>query len=183
MEHFQQSFSKALKAVALYMNPARMLEQAGIPVYLSYVISGLAFTVLFLQVGLDMHRAGTRSPGGVVLLLFLGLLFGTAGVALLALVAWAVSCRFGPTWKLPDVLKAFPLAYTPTLIYAVVGLVFSVVVGWNTAISFGVTGMLWALAPILVLIREMSGGKVVACITGATSCGILTLCFLALVVI
>jgi hypothetical protein len=170
-------------SILTYMNPARVLEEAGIPVYLSYVISGLAFTLLFLQVGIDMHRAGTRSPGGVVLLLIIGFLFGTAGVALLASVSWGLAKAFGTEWELKRALNAFPLVYTPTLIYAVIGLLFNVAFGWNTAISFGVTGVLWALGPILVLIREMTRGKVGASMLGATICGLLALCCFALIVI
>lgn len=66
-----------------------------IPWPVSLSISGLAFTLFFLQTGLDMHRTGAHGTGAVVGFTFLGLLYGTAGVALVALVAWALGPHAG----------------------------------------------------------------------------------------
>jgi len=85
-----RSTSSSLRsALSMILNPAQVvkgaLDQVPWPFCLS--VSGLAFTLFFLQTGLDMHRVGTASAGAAVGFTFLGLFFGTAGVALVAAVA------------------------------------------------------------------------------------------------
>jgi hypothetical protein len=138
-------------------------------------VSGLAFTLFFLQTGLDMHRVGTASSGAVVGYTFLGTALGTAGVVLVAALAWACSRPFGNDRSLEWTIRAFCLAYTPTLIFCVVGLFFNLVAGWNTAIAFGVTGALWALYPIIAIVREMTADKLWASLAISTVCGALVL--------
>ncbi len=36
---------------------------------------------------------------------------------------------------------------------------FSIVLGCNTSIAFGVTGVLWAIGPMMYTIRELTGGN------------------------
>jgi len=111
-------------------------------------VSGLAFLLFFLQTGLDLMRVGRMGGEEVVLLSALGLLFGTIGVMLVGFIAWAGIQGLGHKHVLPDVLRAFALAYSPTLVYAVCGLVVNLALEWNTAVAFGVTGLLWVLNPI-----------------------------------
>ena len=166
----------------MILNPAQVvkgaLDQVPWPFCLS--VSGLAFTLFFLQTGLDMHRVGTASAGAAVGFTFLGLAFGTAGVALVATVAWALARLLGGERSLEWTVRAFCLAYTPTLIFAAVGLIFNLAFGWNTAIAFGVTGALWALYPIIAITKEMTGEKLAASLTISTICGALVLCGWAL---
>lgn len=77
-------------------------------------------------------------------------------------------------------MRAFCLAYTPTLIFAAIGLIFNLAAGWNTAVAFGVTGVLWAMLPIVVILREMSGDRLGASLAITTLCGSLILCGWAL---
>ena len=30
---------------------------------------------------------------------------------------------------------------------------------WKTSVAFGVTGVLWAIGPMMITIRELTGGK------------------------
>jgi len=170
-------------ALAMILNPAQVvkgaLDQA--PWFVSLPISGLAFTVFFLQTGLDMHRVGTASGRAALGFTFLGLGFGTIGVAVVAAVAWALAHMLGGQRSLGWTVRAFCLAYTPTLIFVVVGLIFNLAVGWNTAVAFGVTGVLWALLPIIAIVREMTGQKLGASLAISTLCGGLILCGWALV--
>ena len=179
-----RSTSSSLRsALSMILNPAQVvkgaLDQVPWPFCLS--VSGLAFTLFFLQTGLDMHRVGTASAGAAVGFTFLGLAFGTAGVALVATVAWALARLLGGERSLEWTVRAFCLAYTPTLIFAVVGLIFNLAAGWNTAIAFGVTGVLWALLPVIAILREMTGEKLGASLAISTLCGGLILCGWALV--
>jgi len=179
-----RSTSSSLRsALSMILNPAQVvkgaLDQVPWPFCLS--VSGLAFTLFFLQTGLDMHRVGTASAGAAVGFTFLGLAFGTAGVALVATVAWALARLLGGERSLEWTVRAFCLAYTPTLIFATVGLIFNLAAGWNTAIAFGVTGVLWALLPVIAILREMTGEKLGASLAISTLCGGLILCGWALV--
>jgi hypothetical protein len=169
-------------ALAMILNPVQIVKTTldRIPWPVSLSISGLAFTLFFLQTGLDMHRVGTRSGGAVVGITFLGLLYGTAGVALVAAVAWALARLLGSERSLEWTVRAFCLAYTPTLVFTTVGLIFNLALGWNTAVAFGVTGMLWALLPIIAVVREMIGEKLGASLAISTLCGGIILCGWAL---
>jgi hypothetical protein len=157
----------------MMINPGGVLKNLmrDVPIVLCYSISGLAFTFFFLQTGLDLWRAGTRSPAGVVGFTFIGTLYGTAVVALVAALAWAVSRPLGGERSLEWVLRAFALSYCPALIYALLGLLFNIAFGWHTSIAFGVTGMLWALMPLAFTAREMLEEKLGAAILMATLCG------------
>ncbi|MEW6555542.1 MAG: hypothetical protein AB1384_14810 [Actinomycetota bacterium] len=164
-------------AFSMILNPAQAVKGAleSVPWVYSLAISGMAFTLFFLQTGLDMYRVGTASTRAAVGFTFLGTALGTAGVALVATLAWAASRPLGGDRSLQWTIRAFCLAYTPTIIFCTVGLVFNLAVGWNTAIAFGITGVLWALYPILAICREMTGEKLWASMAISTVCGALVL--------
>lgn len=164
-------------ALSMILNPAQALRGAleRVPWPFCLAVSGLAFTLFFLQTGLDMHRVGTASAGAAVGFTFLGTAMGTAGVALAAALAWACSRPFGGDRSLEWTVRAFCLAYTPTLIFVTVGLIVNLAAGWNTAVAFGVTGALWALYPIIAIVREMTGDKLAASLVISTVCGALAL--------
>jgi len=167
----------------IMLNPGHVIANLleGIPLPFCFAVPGLAFTFFFLQTGLDLWRVGARSPAGVTGLAFLGMLYGTVGVALVAALAWAVSRPLGGT-RGPDwTLRAFALGYFPALVYAALGLLFNLALGWHTAIAFGATGVLWALAPLIVVSREMLGGRLWAGIVMSTLCGGLILVGWALI--
>ncbi len=173
-----RSFGTSLRSsLAMILNPAQVVKGAlqNVPWPFCLTISGLAFTIFFLQTGLDMHRVGTAGSGAVVGFTFLGLALGTAGVALVACVAWACARPLGCARSLEWAIRAFCLAYTPTLIFVTLGLIFNLAVGWNTAVAFGVTGALWALYPIITVLREMTSEKLAASLAIATICGAMIL--------
>ena len=169
-------------ALTMILNPGQVVKGAldQVPWVVSLSISGLAFTLFFLQTGMDMHRVGTASAGAAVGFTFLGTAMGTAGVALVAAVAWSLARLLGCDRPLEWSVRAFCLAYTPTLIFVAVGLIVNLAAGWNTAVAFGVTGALWALYPILAIVREMTGDKLGASLAISTICGGLILCGWAL---
>lgn len=183
MEAATASASSSLhSALSMILNPAQALRGAleRIPWVFCLTVSGTAFTLFFLQTGLDMYRVGTASTGAVVGFTFLGTAMGTVGVALVAALSWALSLLFGNGRSLEWTVRAFCLAYTPTLIFVGVGLIVNLTVSWNTAVAFGVTGVLWALYPILAICREMTGEKLAASLAISTICGALILCGWAL---
>ena len=48
------------------------------------------------------------------------------------------------------------------------GLVFNLFFKWNTSLAFGVTGVLWALGPIMAVFRQLSKGKIAGSVVFAT---------------
>jgi len=158
---------------AIAVNPGGLLksELHNYPWPWTLGVSGFAFVLFFLQTGLDLHRAGQATPSKVLLLTLLGALFGTVGVALVSATAWILSYPFGRKLPLGWAVRAFGLAYSPALIYGIMGLFANLVWGWNTAVAFGVTGFLWALGPMLLTVSELTEDRLAPSYLIATLCG------------
>jgi hypothetical protein len=138
-------------------------------------ISGLAFALFFLQTGIDRAHEGQIGGAAVAVLGLFGLIYGSLGIAMVGLLGWAGARAMGGSGSAGDAVRAFGLAYSPTLIYTVFGLLFNLLLGWNTAVAFGVTGVLWALGPITSALKEMVGGRTWPATLLATACGLLVL--------
>jgi hypothetical protein len=172
-------------AFLIFVNPGGALKGAlsQIPVQVALGVSGVAFGLFFLQTGLDLARVGAPTlprfamtgNAGVVGLCLLGVVYGTLGVALLGAIAWFATRPLGATLTLEATVRAFALGYCPALVYAAFGIVMNVAFGWNTALAFGVTGVLWALGPMIATLREMLGGQIWPSVILATILGGLTL--------
>ena len=166
-------FGLLKSALAVALNPGGLLksELQNYPWPWTLGVSGFAFVLFFLQTGLDLHRAGQATPSKVLLLAFLGAVFGSVGVGLISTLAWLLSYPFGKKLPLGWAVRAFGLAYSPALIYGIMGLFANLVWGWNTAVAFGVTGFLWALGPMLVTVSEMTENRLTLSYVIATLCG------------
>jgi hypothetical protein len=137
-------------------------------------VSGAAFALFFFQTGLDR----TRGKGDWSLALALGvkgLVFGTIGIAAIGLVAWVLSQLIGGRQSPDWMVRAIALSYGSALVYSGVGLVFNLALGWNTSVSFGITGVLWALGPMMAVFKDVSGGRTYGSILMSTICGSLVL--------
>jgi hypothetical protein len=152
---------------------ARGLGKISWPFALS--VSGAAFTLFFFETGLDRWHVKSLNAGGCAQLALLGAVYGTLGIAAVGLVAWALSKFIGgdqpPGW----VIRAIALSYSSGLVYGAVGLVFNLFFKWNTSLAFGVTGVLWALGPMMAVFRQISKGKIAGSVVLATICGALVL--------
>lgn len=98
----------ALKMIA---NPGEVIKNQMTEVAwpFSLLVSGLSFTLFFLQTGLDMYRTGQLEVSTVVLITLLGLLYGTAGVALIAVLAWALSQASERNYTINWAISSFAL--------------------------------------------------------------------------
>ncbi len=141
----------------------------------SLLVSGVAFMLFFLQTGIDRAREGQLNAGGVALLSLVGFIYGTVGIGMTGVVGWAGARLMGGSGRLGEAIRAFALAYSATLIYAAMGLMFSLILGWNTAVAFGVTGVLWALGPMISVLKGMVGGRGWPATLLATACGLMVL--------
>jgi hypothetical protein len=72
-----------------------------------------------------------------------------------------------PGGVLKNILQDVPVA----LCFSASGLAFTfnIIFGWHTSIAFGVSGMLWALMPLLFTAREMLKDRLGAAILLACS--------------
>ncbi|MEI6287890.1 MAG: hypothetical protein WCP79_15405 [Bacillota bacterium] len=160
-------------ALCMLINPGMLvkkgMEQMSWP--FSLLISGAAFALFFLQTGLDLMRAGEVGLMKVIFFSLVGFLYGSLIVAFIALVAFFVTKAFGNKHTLEWTIAAFGLSYSSTLVFAFIGLMFSIFFQWNTAVAFGVSGVLWALAPMIATVKEMTGGRVWVSLVVATVCG------------
>jgi len=127
--------------------------------FTALVVPTAAFGLLFLQSGLDIRSVGGAGLSRTVGLGVTGVVLGLIGVPLLALAAWIVTLPFDRSRSLGWTVRAFCLAYAPALVYGVCGLVMHLVMGWNTAIACGITGVLWALSPLVATLNEMNGDR------------------------
>lgn len=163
-----------LRVFSIVINPGGLLRSRMelFPWPLALAVSGVAFLLFFLQTGLDLGRAGHADAVRIMGLAFTGLLYGTLGVALLGAVAWVLTrpfCQQGRS--MAWVVRAFCLGYCAALVYGVLGLAANLLLGWNTAVAFGVTGVLWALGPMTGTVNELIANKPWAGVAVATLCG------------
>lgn len=167
------STSKWRLVLAVMFNPGGLIKEQLSTVRwpLTLLIPGLAFALFFMQTGLDRMNVGDMDITGTLVLTAVGLFYGTIGVALISLVGWVGSRIFGGKSTITNAIKLFSLVYSPTLVYVVLGILANLMFGWRTAVAFGVTGVLWAIGPMITSLRQMTGGKTIASVVLATICG------------
>jgi len=147
--------------LATMLNPAFVLKSSlsHIPWYYSLAVSASAFLLFFLQTGLDLYKTGQKGLGFVFWAAGTGALYGALVIPVLGVLLWLalrmVKAEKGVSWA----VSSFCLSYSGALVYGILGLLFSLLLGWRTSIAFGVTGVLWATGPLITAVREMTGGK------------------------
>ena len=172
-EHRKQPQRTWWSTILMIINPGQLLAQrmATVSWPSALMVSGGAFTLFFLQTGLDRARHGGGQMMRTTGLTIAGAFYGTVGVALIGFVAWVLSKLYGGKQPAGWVIRALALSYGPTLVYVAFGLAFNLLFRWNTSIAFGVTGVLWALGPMIAVFKELSGGKTGGSIIMASVCG------------
>jgi len=145
----------------MMINPAGVMKKTlrGTKWYLSIGVSALAFGLFFIQTGLDLYKTGQKGFWFVLFCLVIGILYGMLAIPLFAVVIWLVLKVTKADITMLETISAFCLSYSGALIYGLIGIIFSIALGWNTSIAFGVTGVLWAIGPMMYTIRELTGGN------------------------
>lgn len=159
MENANQSIFRTI--FGMMINPSGTLKNAILSTkwYFSVAISGLAFGLFFLQTGLDLYKTGQKGFSFVLISGGTGVLYGMIAIPLIGLLLWAILKIYKSENDIKSTISSFCLSYSGALIYGILGLIFSLAFGWKTSIAFGVTGVLWAIGPMIVGIREMTKGK------------------------
>lgn len=157
----------------MMINPSGTLKDAllGTKWYLSAAVSALAFALFFGQTGLDLYKTGQKGWDFVLLAGGAGLLYGLLLIPLIGCLIWAVLKLSKGDKKIKETISAFCLSYSGALIYGVLSLICSLALGWKTSVAFGVTGVLWAIGPMIIAIRDLTGGKNALSVPLATAVG------------
>ncbi|SHK16358.1 hypothetical protein SAMN02745975_03783 [Geosporobacter subterraneus DSM 17957] len=159
MEQERVSFFRTV--IGMMISPAGVLKSAlsSNRWYLSVVISLFAFGLFFLQTGLDLYKTGQKEFPYVFAALGVGAAYGLFVIPLVAVFVWILLKAARIEESMFQVVSAFCLSYSGTLIYGIIGTVVSLTLGWKTAVAFGVTGVVWAVGPMMYTIRELTNGK------------------------
>lgn len=144
--------------IGMMINPAGTVKAAvqSSKWYFSLGISGLAFCLFFLQTGLDLYKTGQKGMDFVLLSAGAGLVYGLIVIPAIGVLAWLILKAFKTDKGLTWALSSFCLSYSGALVYGVLGIVFSLLLDWKTAMAFGITGVLWAVGPLIAVTREMT---------------------------
>lgn len=159
MEKSKQSLFRTI--FGMMISPSKYLKDALVSTkwYITVLISGLAFALFFTQTGLDLFKTGQKPLSFIFVSLIVGFLYGTLMIPFLGAISYSF-LKLGKTDKtIGEIISCFCLSYCGALIYCVLGFLFSMILGWKTSVSFGVTGVLWAIGPMMVSIRDMLSGK------------------------
>ena len=158
MDHTKPSIIRCI--FGMMINPAGALRRAlSEKWYLSIAVSSLAFGLFFAQTGLDLYKTGQKEMSFVLLSVGTGIAYGLVIIPLIGVIMWVILKAAKTDKSLLQGISAFCLSYSGALIYGILGLVFSLTMGWKTSIAFGATGVLWAIGPMMFTIRELTGGK------------------------
>lgn len=173
-----KSIGPSFKTIILMMiNPAAVLKSAAarIPWIFSICVSAAAFALFFLQTALDLYKTGQKSISFVFISAISGIVYGTVLIPFLGAAIWIILKLFKTDKNITWAVTTFCLSYSGALVYGVLGVVFSLALGWRTAVAFGVTGVLWATGPVISCIREMTGGKTILAVFLSVIAGITVL--------
>lgn len=158
-----------------FLNPGELINsdiRNKVPL-LGLAVSGLSFMLFFILTGLDNNNS-------IIFSAVKGLLFGTIGITFLAVIIWMFVKGFNESNKLDYVIGSFALCYTTTMIFTFVGLLLKMILGWNTSVSLGMSGVLFAYSPMISVITSFTGGKRFWDITIISLAGIYVIFFWAL---
>ncbi len=155
---------------SMMMNPTKALKDAVLSTkwYLGIFVSTAAFCLFFLQTGLDLWKTGQKGLDFVFFSAGVGALYGLIVIPAVAVVAWVLLKAFKSDKGFKWTIASFCLSYSGALIYGSLGLIFSLFFQWRTAVAFGVTGVLWAIGPMIITVRAMTGGKIAVSVPVAT---------------
>jgi hypothetical protein len=159
MEKSKQSMFKTI--FGMMINPSGTLKNAmlGTKWYFSVLVSSMAFGLFFIQTGLDLYKTGQKGIDFVFLSVATGILYGMVVIPVIGFFIWMILKLSKSDKMLKVTVASFCLSYSGALVYGLIGIVFSLALGWKTSVAFGVTGVLWAIGPMIIVIREMTGGK------------------------
>lgn len=173
----QMESVKTVKKTSLFrtifgmmINPSGAVKSAveGTSWYFSLLLSGMAFSLFFVQTGLDLYKTGQKSMSFVFMSAGAGFVYGIVVIPLIGVIAWGILKLFKSEKSLKWAVTSYCLSYSGAFVYGLMGIAFSLFMAWRTAMAFGVTGVLWAVGPLMATSREMTKGNTKVSILIAT---------------
>lgn len=177
-KYLENSINKnGIKALLKYFNPEALSKEelSKIPFVYPIGISGLTYGLFFLQTGLDQKKAGSKTLFEAMILAIKGLGIGTVGLIGLSVVVFIIIKSFKSEFSLSNLIKAFCLSYTTALLSLSIGLILNIFFQANTAVAFGVTGVLWSLNPLFRVLRKNTKGNFTLSLILCTTIGLMVL--------
>ena len=159
MENAKPAYLRAIFAMMINPKSAMTSYLSGMPWLFAAAVSGLAFGLFFAQTALDLYNTGQKGFDYVLMATGAGLFYGIIVISLIGAVAGLILKAAGNDRPLKWTVTTFCLSYSGALIYGTLGLLFSLAFGWRTAVAFGVTGVLWAMHPLLAVNDELTGQR------------------------
>jgi hypothetical protein len=108
----------------------------------------MAFGLASVQSVLDLMGGARAFDAAVIRAFVLGALVGVVGGALCSLLISSATRAAGTAWTLRQSWQILAHSFRPALVYGAMGLGFNLALGWNTALTSAVIGLLWAM-PLL----------------------------------
>ena len=175
MENIKPSLFRTI--FGMMINPGGTLKKSLFTTkwHLSVAVSAVAFGLFFGQTGFDLYKTGQKGLEFVILTSAIGFAYGLLVISILGFLIWTVLKLSKGERRMKETVSAFCLSYSGALVYGALGLAFSLALGWKTSVAFGVTGVLWAIGPMIITIRELTGGRNALSIPIATTVGIAVL--------
>jgi len=163
--------------ISMMMSPASSIKYSlsGLKWYFSIVVSSIAFSLFFIQTGLDLYKTGQKGIEFVFISGISGMLYGMLIIPLFGVLAWLILKLSKTDKDIKWSISAICLSYSGALIFGIIGLGFSLFLNWKTSVAFGMTGVLWAIGPMVITIREMTNGAIKTSILLSTIINIIVL--------
>jgi len=163
--------------ISMMISPASAIKSSlsGLKWYFSIAVSSIAFALFFVQTGLDLYKTGQKSIEFVFISGVSGMLYGMLIIPLIGILAWLILKLAKTDKDIKWSISAFCLSYSGALVFGIIGLCFSLFFNWKTSVAFGMTGVLWAIGPMIVTIREMTKGAIKTSILLSTFINIIVL--------
>lgn len=172
----QDNIFKKIKYMLLFaLNPIAVLkEEKKHKWYLYLILPAVGWMIFFLQVGLDKNRNGYFPTGKIILLTLMGLIIGYIAVGLIGTLITFILAFLKKNSRLDQVITTIALSHTYMTFSVILGLIYSLF-GYNSAATFGITGLLCTLLPIYAGIRSLSKENTFLAPILATVVGVLLL--------
>lgn len=146
--------------IGMMISPSAALKSAfDSKWYFSAMISSLAFGLFFFQTGLDLYKTGQKEMTFLFVSAAAGIGYGLLVIPLISVVVWTILKLFKTDKGIASAVSSLCLSYSGALIYGLIGIIFSFALEWKTSVAFGVSGVLWAIGPMIYTIRGLTGGK------------------------
>jgi RNA polymerase subunit RPABC4/transcription elongation factor Spt4 len=162
---YKDIISEALHPDILYQ------KKEELPWYLFILFPVFSYLFLFMQIGLDRVGLGFIEPLGVLSEVIYGLILGIILFFALAFILYIIAVINKKSLELTKLLSCIGISHLLPFNIIFLGFLLRFFTGWSTSVTFGITGVLITLIPILNLIMYIYKNKISSVIINIISLG------------